>query len=427
MGERFRGRIQAWEPWNEANVESFGGHTIDEMCAHQKAAFLGYRAGDPEAIVGWNATAGVPARAHARGILESEAWPYFDTYNIHTYDPPHTYLENWAPAREAACGRPLWITESDRGIKYATGGPWFDLAPLDERRKAEFMAQSYASSLFAGAARHFHFILGNYQESSNGVQFGLLRLDFTPRPAYVALAAVGRLLAGARCLGRLPPAGEPHAHIIAFRARPDGHERDVLVGWAEKPVDWPEKGKTTAAWSLPEGIAVEEVFDYLGRSRGKDLPARLRSAPIFALLRAGEAEKLPLDPPPRSDPRREGAPSPIVMQLDIPDGAVAAFSERPWSHGFERTLKGEEVVLTVLSYNFGGGPARGHIAVESIPDGWTLAPASWDVEIPPMERVRSEARLRVSAAARGAFPESWVKLRGEFAGAGRPVLAFRLR
>jgi hypothetical protein len=346
----------------------------------------------------------------------------------HTYDPPHTYLENWEPAREAACGRPLWITESDRGIKHATGGPWFDLSPLDERLKAEFMAQSYASSLFAGAARHFHFILGNYQESWNGVQFGLLRLDLTPRPAYVALAAVGRLLAGARCLGRFPPpAGEPDAHVIAFRASPDGRERDVLVAWAEKPVEWPEKGKTTAAWSLPEGVVVEEVFDYLGRPRGRDVPDRLRSAPTFVCLRAGDAEKLPLEPPPRPHPRREGVPSPIVLQLDFPDGAAEAFSERPWSHGFERTFKGEEVGLCVFAYNFGGGPARGRIAVESIPEGWALAPASWEVEIPPMERVRCEARLRVSAAARGAFPESWVKLRGEFAGAGRPVLAFRLR
>jgi hypothetical protein len=49
-------------------------------------------------------------------------------------------------------------------------------------------------------SQHFHFILGHYHEP-NGVQFGLLRRDLTPRPAYVALAAVGRLLAGARTLG----------------------------------------------------------------------------------------------------------------------------------------------------------------------------------------------------------------------------------
>ena len=46
MSQRFQGRVQAWEPWNEANVTTFGGHTIDELCSYQKAAYLGFKAGD---------------------------------------------------------------------------------------------------------------------------------------------------------------------------------------------------------------------------------------------------------------------------------------------------------------------------------------------------------------------------------------------
>jgi len=51
LAERFRGRVQAWEPWNEANIAVFGGHTVDQMCAWQKAAWLGFKAGDPSVIV----------------------------------------------------------------------------------------------------------------------------------------------------------------------------------------------------------------------------------------------------------------------------------------------------------------------------------------------------------------------------------------
>ena len=43
MSQRFHGHVQAWEPWNEANVATFGGHTIDEICSYQKAAYLGFR------------------------------------------------------------------------------------------------------------------------------------------------------------------------------------------------------------------------------------------------------------------------------------------------------------------------------------------------------------------------------------------------
>ena len=45
MASRYKGRVQAWEPWNEANVATFGGHTSDEMCSYQKAAYLGFKAG----------------------------------------------------------------------------------------------------------------------------------------------------------------------------------------------------------------------------------------------------------------------------------------------------------------------------------------------------------------------------------------------
>jgi hypothetical protein len=181
-----------------ANLAAFGGHTVDQMCAWQKATWLGL--GDPSVLVCWNVTAAVPAPEHTAGVAANGTWPYFDTYNIHTYDWSHSYDDLWAPAREAVAGRPLWITEADRGTRHLGNAPWFDLEPRLERLKAEWIAQSYAGSLFAGARRHFHFILGHYHEP-NGVQFGLLRLDLTPRPAYVALAAVGALS------GQCPGAG----------------------------------------------------------------------------------------------------------------------------------------------------------------------------------------------------------------------------
>ena len=39
------------------------------MCSWQKAAWLGFKAGNPDVIVGWNATAAVPTPAHTEGLL----------------------------------------------------------------------------------------------------------------------------------------------------------------------------------------------------------------------------------------------------------------------------------------------------------------------------------------------------------------------
>jgi hypothetical protein len=87
----------------------------------------------------------------------------------------------------------------------------------------------------------------------------------TPRPAYVALAAVGRLLAGAKFVTNWKSVDQPDAQVYVFNAWPDGVQRQVIVMWAEKPVDWPDRNRTTALWPLPEELPVTDVYDYLGR------------------------------------------------------------------------------------------------------------------------------------------------------------------
>lgn len=425
MARRFRGTVHAWEPWNEGNVATFGGHTTDEMCSYQKAAYLGFKAGDPNVLVCWNVSTAVPTRLHTSLVLQNETWPYFDTYNIHTYDWPESYDPLRKPVYEAACGRPIWVTESDRGIAYATPEPWCDLSREGEIRKAEFIAQSYATSLFAGAERHFHFILGHYCEGGK-IQFGLLRLDETPRPSYVALAAVGRFLAGAKSLGRWTLDGTPDAHVYAFRARPDGKPCDVLVAWAEKPGDWDQRGKAAIDWQAPKELAVEGVYDYLGRSLGSAVPGQLRSSPIFVLLRSGDAGRLPLISPQLSS-RRSGEPGPVVLQLHLPRTTSVNLEQIPWASDIEHRVQPEtEVDLPLYAYNFAETPVQGRIAVEHAPAGWRLTPNAWDISLEPMGRQRLDCRFLMPQRQSDRSADTWIVLRGDFGEVGKPVLAFRL-
>lgn len=425
MAERFRGTVHAWEPWNEGNVATFGGHTTDEMCSYQKAAYLGFKAGDPNIPVCWNVSTAVPTRLHTNLVLLNETWPYFDTYNIHTYDWTDSYERLRKPVYDAACGRPIWVTESDRGILYETPEPWCDLSRENEIRKAEFIPQSYATSLFAGAERHYHFVLGHYCEGGK-VQFGLLRLDETPRPSYVALAAVGRFLAGAKRLGKWDIEGKPNAHVYAFRAVPDGQPRDVLVAWAEKPGDWNQRGKTTIDWALPEECTVQGVYDYLGRSLGSDVPQQLRGTAVFVLLKPGDARRLPLTKPEQST-YRPGKTSPIVLQLHIPPSMSVNIEQIPWASDIEHKVEpGTEIELPLYAYNFSDAPARGRIAVEHAPEGWQITPAAWDVTLDPMGRNRLDCRFVMPPRQSDKSSDVWIVLRGDFGDAGKPVLAFRL-
>ena len=422
LAVRFKGTVAAWEPWNEANVATFGGHTVDQMCSWQKAAWLGFKAGDPQVTVGWNVTAAVPTPAHTKGLLANETWPYFDTYNIHTYDWSHGYPELWKPAREAASGRPLWITEADRGTPHLKNAPWFDQELRLERLKAEWIAQAYASSLFSGANEHIHFILGNYQEP-NGIQFGLLRMDLTPRPGYVALAAVGRCLAGARPLGRWLPGQD--VHVYAFRAWPDGQERDVLVAWVEREVDWADRGKTTADWTLPAGIKVERVLDYLGRAQSGRFPAPLTSAPVFVVLPPGQATKLPLEPPPAPATWRPGDAPRVVLQLNIPRSTTVRVEDLKWSEGFAYETKvGELLQFKIHAYNFGSDTTAGRLRVVSQPENWETTLNATNLSVAPMERAELTGSLRVPSSAQNL--DGWVSLSVDCGQSGCPALAFRV-
>jgi hypothetical protein len=413
--------VQAWEPWNEANVQTFGGHTVDQMCAWQKAAWFGFKAGDPHLVVGWNVVTTVPTDQHAEGLALNGGWAYFDTYNIHTYDWAHDYANLWGPARATAGGKPLGVTESDRGSKLQNDPPWFDLSPRDERLKAEYIAQSYAQSFFAGASRHFHFIVGHYHEPS-GVQFGLLRRDFTPRPAYVALAAVGRLLAGAECLGRWEP--EPDLHLYAFRAQPDGQPRDVLVAWTEQPMDWQLRGGKKQTWSPPEAPEVRGVFDFLGRPQDGGWPRELTSAPTFIVLRAGSARRLPLEPPPTGPQARGDRVCPIVLQLLTPREARARIEDKPWSEAWACAVReGQASRFSLCAYHFGKRQAAGRLELSALPSGWRVSPVSLDLTLQPMDRLTRELVLEVPV---GTARDGWVQFRGDFGRPGNSTLAFRI-
>ncbi|MGI6460842.1 MAG: hypothetical protein ACOX5J_12265 [Candidatus Hydrogenedentales bacterium] len=405
---RYQGRVQAWEPWNEANITSFGGHLINEMCSFQKAAFLAFKAGDPELTVCWNVYAGSGSALHTEGVLLNEAWPYFDTYNIHTYSAPANYLAEFEGPRNAASGKPIWLTECGIRLKAADPEPEAEMSEEDELQQAWFVAPSYASSLYSGVERHFFFILGNYFE--RGIQFGLLRHDLTPRPGYVALASVGRLLASARPLGRHCIDAEANAWAYAFHARPEGRPAEVLVAWAD----------TAFSWQPVFARAPVAVHDYLGRALADEAALELGPAAVFVVLPEGTCGQLALEPPPPLAMLREGTPSPVVLQAEFPQETV-----RLEPQAYELTA-GEPAAMPLWVYNFSAEPVEGRLAVDRAPADWRVELPGGLIQIPPFEGIPLMLDLALPTNGRPALVGEWVHIRGDFGAAGQPVLAFRL-
>lgn len=403
---RFKGAIQAWEPWNEANIPGFGGHLIDEMVALQKASYLGFKAGDPSLTVCWNVYAGSGTALHVQGVAEGGGWPYYDTYNHHTYSGVEQYVNEFATARQGACGRPLWLSEC--GIHVHWDGERGELPEAEEVRQARFVPKSFATSLFAGVSRHYFFILGNYCEGQ--VQFGLLRHDLTPRRGYLALAATGRLLAGALPLGRMTNGA---ARVYVFRARPDGVARDVVVAWADK-------GRVAA--DTLRGATVEAIYDGYGRPLRDGVPGELTESPLFAVLPSGAGERFAVEKPLRVTPAPASlAPSPVVMQAVIPQSC-----SRLDIQAYEVGL-GMAQSVPVALYNFSAATVHGRLKVDVVPEGWHVSLPIERIELRPMERQVMALKVMIpQQAGRTAIFGAPVRLHGDFGAAGQARLAFRL-
>jgi hypothetical protein len=401
MAKRWRGQVLAFEPWNEADIPMFGGHTGAEMASLQKAAYLGLKAGNSNIVACLNVFA-LHNTNQLADLHANEAWPYFDTYNLHHYEAFDNYPKLYADHRAASAGRPLWVTECAVPVKWAGDEQLKEPTDADLKVQAERVAKTFACSLHEGVAATYYFLLPHYVEGQT--QFGILRPDLTPRPAFVALAAVGRLLADAHPLGRLRTDAES-IRAFLFQARPDGEQRPVLVAWS-----------AGAETTLTLPAVPRAIFDHLGRERDVSLELRLTSAPMFALLPAETSEKFVLTPPPSPPAALPGKPSPIVLQalwpeerLDLKRSAYQVSATQPET-------------IPLFAYNFGAVAVRGTLRV-SQPEGWSVGLPE-QLELAPGER--KELALTVDGLRAKENELATLRLDGDFGASVKAVLSLRL-
>lgn len=403
IARRWRGQMLAFEPWNEADIEVFGGHTGAEIASLQKAAWLGLKEENSSLIVCQNVFA-----VHQPAILEdfhaNRAWPYFDTFNFHHYIGFEDYPKWYAGFREVSAGRPLWITECNVPVKWSGDDRFKEPAPNDLKIQAERVAKVFAASLHEQPAMIFYFLFPHYVEGQT--QFGIVRPDLSPRPAYVALAAVGRLLTEARALGRATQVA-PEVRAYWFEARPDGQGREIVVAWCQ-----------TGEADLELSFDPTRVFDHLGRqkpSTGNRIT--LSSAPVFIEMPSGSSRNALLDPPPARPGWLPGKASPVVIQARWPKSQVT-LKESAYNIKADRPVK---VPLRV--YNFGAERVRGMVRVD--------APPKWKTGLPErLELSTGEDRdidLETTAPGEGVGGIGRVTITGDFGAGNQAVLSLRFK
>jgi hypothetical protein len=281
--ERYRGRVAAWELWNEPNngfrfwKPSFSGDAV-AYAALLSATYPAVHGADPGARLLLGGTVftaqliqgGIPWLEQAYAAQPDLA-QRFDVAGVHTYaayppqrepeigelnDPPieaKLQMHAWLLAKHGGASKPMWITELG----------WPVYGRVDESVQAHFTVRATILAALAGAEGIFWYTLRDGPEPlafPPEDAFGLLhqaQAGSTPKPVYVALktllARVGERwpTRDAAPLGGLPT----DARAVVFRG---ASGPAVVAAWTV----------TTPSAEATWGGEGADAFGELGDARG---------------------------------------------------------------------------------------------------------------------------------------------------------------
>lgn len=225
LASYLKGRVVAYEIWNEPNLASeWGGRTPnpDEYVELLKAAYKGVKAGDPAAKVisaGLATTAGDGERAmndldYLRGMYAAGARDYFDVLGSHPYGfgsaPEELSGDGVHFFRRAEAQRQVMVDNGDeRKQIWATELGWLadpdaygetcnwpdrDWQKVSPQTQAEYLVRAYQYAYknwpWMGVMVLFNldFSLPSYYFPCNQMRWhAIINEDRSPRPAYTAL------------------------------------------------------------------------------------------------------------------------------------------------------------------------------------------------------------------------------------------------
>jgi aryl-phospho-beta-D-glucosidase BglC (GH1 family) len=203
----FRGRIGAWEIWNEPDYRVFFNGSTRRYVKLLRATYPAIKAGDPNALV---VTGGV-VHNHDRwlaGAYRAGARGFFDVFATHPYQGvgdaapetvdtggdwwlmTHVKAVHELMARHGDGSKPIWFTEFGWSVHDNSA----EMAAWQRGVTSEVQAQYLVRAIALVRAR-YPYVERMYWYKERAVRgdqareagFALLKADLSPRPAYWAL------------------------------------------------------------------------------------------------------------------------------------------------------------------------------------------------------------------------------------------------
>jgi hypothetical protein len=184
---RYKGRIQAYETWNEANLVGYWTGSVTDMLQMTQIAYTTIKQIDPAATVLGPSVVGHTAISWMSQFLTAGGANYTDALAVHLYNTSRTpeglvQFYQGAVALGQQWGKIVWDTEMG-------WGPWGTWSDTDA---ASFLARTFILQVAAGVTH-----IGWYAWDDRGawVNLYLVQADKnTPTPAGIAFGEIQKWL-----------------------------------------------------------------------------------------------------------------------------------------------------------------------------------------------------------------------------------------
>jgi hypothetical protein len=266
---RYRGRIGAYEIWNEPNNPFYFWEGSDEdFFALSAAAAAKIKEIDPAAKVAAGSCWLVPKK-FIRGMFEAGAMENADILSFHPYGAsPRAVLRMYDRlARIAAEYRfagEIWVTE----VGFPTRGVYW--GGINEDNYPEYIVKTLAGLAARGVRVTFWYeVFDKYNRGgapslvNPSPHFGLAYPDYTRKKGAAAFALAAGYIAGREYRPEFPGPGGPGAKpsarlparlpaaVTALYFRGDAGDTDTDAGGDSALILWNDRGKTPVRVTLP--------------------------------------------------------------------------------------------------------------------------------------------------------------------------------
>lgn len=372
LARHFRGKIDFWEFWNEQDI-GFSDAAAWDYAAAMKAAYLGFKAGNPDITVLTGPFCVDTPAGFCRAALKSDLPQYFDVFSYHTYASPDNFPKLLEQIRQvlkesgAPASMPVWFSETGTRAEGPAEAPGLRPGLKEHSFRQELAVAREVPKVLAslqrlGVARAFWFNLMPVNEWNGSKAWGMLRRDYTIKAQYTAFATLTAQLGEAKIEGGLKL---PGVRALLYR-RADGTQS--LLAWSESGAK---------ELRIPGKTARTEAVDLFGTpleiSGGKLV---LDENPVYLHGLAGLSPAVPAIPAGTPGAAPTADDKTVVLRAILPDGVA------PGSGRDSLDLPEKPVRITLEICNFDTVAKTGTVTVAG--DG--TAEPSDPVTVPAMGR-----------------------------------------